>query len=150
MAPPRNPNILLRQFVTGQLTNQLLTRELGLADVSPNQFGVTSVIGALGPVTPTELAARLGMAPTTLSAWIRRLTAAGHVGRRPNPDDGRSYLLELTDSGRAAMRTAGPRFNAALLAVEDELGDEAAAVAEAGGALEDALRRLLAAPAISQ
>jgi DNA-binding MarR family transcriptional regulator len=148
--PPRNPNVLLRQFINGSLANELLSRELGPAGVSPNQFGVESVIGALGPVTPTELAARLGMAPTTLSAWIRRLTESGHVQRRPNPDDGRSSLLELTESGRAAMQAAGPRFHAALVALEEALGDDAATVAEAGATLEAALRRLLATPAISQ
>jgi DNA-binding MarR family transcriptional regulator len=150
VGPPRNPNILLRLFTTGQLANQLLARELEAVGVSPNQFGVTSVIGAVGPITPTELAARLGMAPTTLSAWIRRLTAAGHLQRTPNPDDRRSYLVELTPSGREAMRLAGPRFNAALLALEAELPDEGAAIGVAGEALESALRRLLARPTGSQ
>ena len=150
MEPPRNPNVLLRQFINGSLANELLARELGPTGVSPNQFAVESVIGAFGPVTPTELAARLGMAPTTLSTWIRRLTESGHVQRRPNPGDGRSYLLELTESGRTGVQAAGPRFSAALLALEQELGDSAAEVGAAGAALESALRRLLASPAISQ
>jgi DNA-binding MarR family transcriptional regulator len=148
--PPRNPNVLLRQFVNGSLANELLARELGPTGVSPNQFAVESVIGVFGPVTPTELAARLGMAPTTLSTWIRRLTESGHVQRRPNPGDGRSYLLELTESGRTGVQAAGPRFDAALLALEEELGDDAGDVGAAGAALEAALRRLLARPAISQ
>ena len=150
MAPPRNPNILLRMFTTGQLANQLLARELDPLGISPNQFGVTSVIGVFGPITPTELAGRLGMAPTTLSAWIRRLTDAGHVRRTPNPDDGRSYLLELTEAGREAMAEAGPRFETALRTLETELGDEVGAVGDAGAALEAALRRVLSGSTVSQ
>lgn len=150
MAPPRNPNVLLRLFTTGQLANQLLARELDPVGISPNQFGVTSVIDVFGPITPTDLAGRLGMAPTTLSAWIRRLVDAGHVQRSPNPDDGRSYLLELTDEGRQAMAAAGPRFQAALVALEEELGDDAGTVGSAGAALEAALRRALSGSTVSQ
>ena len=150
MAPPRNPNVLLRLFTTGQLANQLIARELDPVGISPNQFGVTSVIGVFGPITPTDLAGRLGMAPTTLSAWIRRLDDAGHVRRSPNPDDGRSYLLELTEEGRKAMAVAGPRFQAALAALETELGDDAETVGAAGAALEAALRRALSGSTVSQ
>jgi DNA-binding MarR family transcriptional regulator len=150
VAPPRNPNVLLRMFTTGQLANQLLARELEPVGFSPNQFAVTSVVGALGPITPTDLASQLGMAPTTLSAWIARLTRAGHIRRRPNPQDGRSALLEITTDGRAALDRAGPRFVAALDQLEAALGDDLDGVWAAGDAVETALRALLLSSSVSQ
>ena len=109
MAERRYPNVLLQSFITGQLASELLRRELDAAGMTPNQFGVQSVIGAFGPLTPTELAGRLGMAPPTVSAWIKRLTGDGQIERRPHPTDGRSYLLVVTAAGRTALEAAAPK-----------------------------------------
>jgi DNA-binding MarR family transcriptional regulator len=144
MAERRYPNVLLQSFITGQLASELLRRELDAAGMTPNQFGVQSVIGAFGPLTPTELAARLGMAQPTVSAWIKRLTDEGQIERRPHPTDGRSYLLEVTDAGRTALQAAVPHFGAALAKVEAALGDELDVAWEGGRRFEEALRAALA------
>src|SRR5512134_3328730 len=99
------PGILLQVFVAGQLAGDLLRAEFGQT-MSPDRFAVQSMIGALGPITPGELARRLGMAPTTVSSWLARLERDGVVGRSPNPDDGRSQLVELTARGRAQLDEA--------------------------------------------
>jgi DNA-binding MarR family transcriptional regulator len=144
MAERRYPNVLLQSFITGQLASELLRRELDAAGMTPNQFGVQSVIGAFGPLTPTELAARLGMAQPTVSAWIKRLTDEGQIERRPHPTDGRSYLLEVTAAGRRALQAAFPLFGAALAKVEAALGDELDVAWEGGRRFEEALRAALA------
>lgn len=143
MPERRYPNVLLQSFITGQLAAELLRRELGPTAMSPNQFGVQSVIGVFGPLTPTELAGRLGMAAPTVSAWIKRLTAEGQVTRRPHPTDGRSYLVEVTDEGRAALRAISPRFGDALARVEAALGDDLDVAWEGGRRFEEALRTAL-------
>ena len=148
MAERRYPNVLLQSFITGQLASELLRRELDAAGMTPNQFGVQSVIGAFGPLTPTELAVRLGMAQPTVSAWIKRLTEEGQIERRPHPTDGRSYLLEVTDAGRTALRAAFPHFGAALAKVEAALGDELDGAWEGGRRFEEALRAALATRSI--
>jgi DNA-binding MarR family transcriptional regulator len=140
----RYPNVLLQSFITGQLAAELLRRELEPRGMEPRRFGVQSMIGAFGPITPTELATRLGMAPATLSAWIRRLTDDGHVARQRHPTDGRSYRLELTEAGKDAIGRAGPGFLAVLERVEAELGDARETVWEAGNRFELALRATLA------
>jgi DNA-binding MarR family transcriptional regulator len=140
----RYPNILLQSFITGQLAAELLRRELDAAGMTPNQFGVQSVIGAFGPVTPTDLAARLGMAAPTVSAWIKRLSEDGQVERKPHPTDGRSYLLEVTPAGRAALDEAVPHFGAALRKIEAALGDDLDVAWEGGRRFEEALRAALA------
>lgn len=62
-----------------------------------------------GPSTQAQLAAACGYEPPTISLSVRQLEAAGLVGRRPSPDDGRVTIVELSDAGRALipqLRTA--------------------------------------------
>lgn len=51
-----------------------------------------------------ELAARLGLAPPTVSVGVRRLEEMGLLRRQPNPQDGRSIRLFLTPRGQAAQQ----------------------------------------------
>jgi DNA-binding MarR family transcriptional regulator len=133
---------LLQVFVAGQLTADLLRTYLGAA--AADRFAVTSVIAALGPLTPGELARRLGMAPTTVSSWLARLEREGLVVRRPNPEDGRSQLVELTRRGREELREAMPRFKRAIDDVRGELGDDLGDVLAGLDRLVAALRTLVA------
>ena len=47
------------------------------------------------PITPSQLAARLGLAPSTVTEMVKKLVAAGHVAHAPYG------AVRLTDSGRA-------------------------------------------------
>ena len=47
------------------------------------------------PITPSQLAARLGLAPSTVTEMVKKLVAAGHVVHAPYG------AVRLTDSGRA-------------------------------------------------
>lgn len=49
---------------------------------------------------------RLMVHPTSVTNIIDRLAAQGMVVRRPNPDDGRGRLAEITQRGRDAVRVA--------------------------------------------
>jgi DNA-binding MarR family transcriptional regulator len=140
-APPRfREGPLLQVFVADQLAGEILKRELG-ATTAGDRFAVPSVIGALGPITPTELARRLGMAPTTVSSWLVRLERI--ASRHANPDDGRSQLVELTEDGRRELETAMPAFRRAVGRVRDALGDELDDVLDALDRLVEALRAVL-------
>jgi DNA-binding MarR family transcriptional regulator len=44
--------------------------------------------------------------PTSVTNTIDRLEAQGMVVRRPNPEDGRGRLAEITERGRDAVRVA--------------------------------------------
>jgi DNA-binding MarR family transcriptional regulator len=85
----RGRNVLFRLFILGQLADDLLGRAMAGLKVQPNDFAVLSAIRAFQPITPSRLAALLGMPPTTLSSYLRRLEGRRLVRRRPNPDDGR-------------------------------------------------------------
>ena len=147
--PAMREGVLLQLFVAGQLAGDLLREELG-DTMHPDRFAVQSVIGALGPLTPTNLARRLGMAPTTVSSWLSRLEQDGAVVRRANPADGRSQLVELTPRGRAELDRALPAFARALARVHDALGADVDAVVAGSVRLADALRTALARNTSSQ
>jgi DNA-binding MarR family transcriptional regulator len=146
---PFEPGLLLRVWITAQLVEELLDDEFRRHGLSQRDFAVSSSLRLLQPVTPTALAAALGVPPTTLSAALARLERRGHLARTANPDDGRSHLLELTPEGLAAVEAALPAFRGALERLREELGERREEVAEALGVLDEAIRAALASPAIS-
>lgn len=150
MPERRYPNVLLQTFITGQLVAELLRREFESAGMSPAQFGVQSVIGAFAPLTPTELSERIGMPAPTVTAWIKRLTESGQVRRRPHPTDRRSYLIDVTEAGHAALHEAMPHFARVLTRLEALLGDDLDEVWSGGVRFEKALREALASPSDSK
>jgi DNA-binding MarR family transcriptional regulator len=141
------PGLLLRVFITSQLTGDLLEQEFSAAGLSRKDFAITSSLRLMQPTTPTALAEQLGMPLTTMSAAIRRIERRGHLHRVPNPADRRSHLLELTSAGREAVEGAFPAFDAALGRLRAALGDDWDGVAASLARLEGALRLAVAAPA---
>jgi DNA-binding MarR family transcriptional regulator len=138
-----HPNVLLQSFAIQNLSRELLQRAFAGLPLDPRDWGVLSVLRAFGPQTPTALAAFLGMAPTTLSSTIARLSRRRLVRKRRNPDDGRSYLLEVGARGEALIDRVGPSFRDVLERVNAELGEEREDVLDAQAVLTEALRRAL-------
>ncbi len=91
-----------------------------------------------GPVTPGEVALRLGMLPQSLTRTFAALEAAGYVARMPDPGDGRQSLLAVTPEGRAAMRAEmAPRDRWVARAMDAALtSDERAALVAAAELIE--------------
>ncbi|GAA4680644.1 hypothetical protein GCM10023215_12600 [Pseudonocardia yuanmonensis] len=56
-----------------------------------------------GPLPPSAIARRLGIASASVTSLLDRLTVAGYVQRQPNPVDRRSVLVVLTPGGRATI-----------------------------------------------
>ena len=108
---------------------QLVERELAADGVEPYGYGILSLIGVHGPVRLTEVAVELGMPLTTASDVVRRLEARGDVRRRPNPDDGRSSLFELSASGDREWRQGFDALTRINRTLDDELEDAGRVVA---------------------
>jgi DNA-binding MarR family transcriptional regulator len=71
----------------------------------------------------SALAARAGIDVSVASRQVAVLERAGYVRRRPDPDDGRAALLQLTPAGAdalAATRTLRSAWAATALAGWDE------------------------------
>lgn len=85
--------------VVGKLARRLnsLARGSGL---TPSQLSTLGVIAREGPIRLSELAEIETMNPTMLSRVVGALDEAGLVRRRPDPQDRRAGLLEVTATGR--------------------------------------------------
>jgi DNA-binding MarR family transcriptional regulator len=138
------PGLFLQPFVVAQLSGTLIEAVVEGSEVGASEYAVTSWLGVVGSATPTELARDLGLSPTTLSAMIDRLARKKQVRRVRHPEDGRSYLLELTPKGQATNARNAQRFEKALRAVRARLDGEPEEILEALRRLEDALRRTIA------
>ena len=69
-------------------------------------FGATMAVGftllSIDPKTgtpSTSLGPKMGMEATSLSRILKSMEEKGLIERKPNPEDGRSVLIHLTDFG---------------------------------------------------
>jgi len=142
----RGTSLLFDVFVLAQRVRALLGRSMADAPLRPDEYAVYSVVSEFGPITPSALAARLGMSRTTMTDYVRGMSERGHVARTGNPRDSRSYLIELTDTGRRAHRVANGAFEEAnrLFLAALPLPEETSRklLAGIGAAADEALERL--------
>lgn len=131
--------MLFDVWLVSRATSGALDRALADTGLSADEFGLYSVLSSAPSLTPTEVARWMAAPPTTVSSYVKRLESRGHLERRRNPDDGRSYVLRLTAEGRAAHQAAGLAFLPVLAKVETHLGQHEAAVRESLALLLDAL-----------
>lgn len=122
-------------WLVSRSTEDLLDSVLAPAGLTGDEFAIYSVLDAAKTMTPSELARWMAAPATTVSSYLKRFAARGHVTRGPNPDDRRSHLVRLTPSGRRAHRTAVALFRPVRGQVTD-------ALAEHDGDVRDALLRL--------
>jgi DNA-binding MarR family transcriptional regulator len=142
----RGRNVLFRLYILGQLSNDLLDQSMRRLKLNPNDFAVQSAIRAFQPITPTRLAALLGMPATTLSSHLNRLEARRQIRRRRNPDDGRSMLLEVTKVGDRNVAAALPALRGSIALINEHLDYSPEELDLALDRLEDALRAALSRP----
>ncbi len=122
--------------------SRLVTQELAADGVDSDSYASLSLIGARGSVRLTELAEELGSPLTTMSDVVRRHESRGYVRRRPNPDDRRSFLFELTARGDREWRRGWGALQRIQGLMQAELADEEkvrAALAELGAVFGRAL-----------
>ena len=62
-----------------------------------------------GPASTSDLAAAERMRPQSMAQTVRDLEEAGHVSRRPDPQDGRRSFVELTSAGLEALHATRAR-----------------------------------------
>jgi DNA-binding MarR family transcriptional regulator len=93
----------VQQLVIGQLDALLKPHGLTFARYEALVLLVFSSRGAL-PLG--KMGERLQVHPTSVTSIARRLEGAGHIVRKPHPDDGRAVLAEITPAGRAVVEAA--------------------------------------------
>src|SRR5512143_1105925 len=105
------------QAATLRAAIRALVRRFGVSEradvaccgVTVAQAAALEALEAEGPLRLGDLGRRLGIAPSTLTRNLARLEASGLVGRDGDAEDGRSYRVTLTRSGRAAARAVAAR-----------------------------------------
>ncbi|WP_134742122.1 MarR family transcriptional regulator [Nocardioides sp. 503] len=93
----------VQQLVIGQLDALLKPHGLTFARY---EALVLLVFSSRGSLPLGKMGERLQVHPTSITSIARRLEAAGHITRRPHPDDGRAVLAEITAEGRAVVEAA--------------------------------------------
>lgn len=90
-----------------------------------SQAETLALLDRQGAMSVADLAAERKVKHQSMRLVVAQLEASGLVARLPNPDDGRSQLVALSDKGRAALaeaREARRREIAAL--IDTRLTDE--------------------------
>ncbi|HEY0122866.1 MAG TPA: MarR family transcriptional regulator [Rhizobium sp.] len=90
-----------------------LSREMGKTfaqfELNGANFDVLATLrrsGAPYSLSPNDLIATMMVTSGTMTNRIDQLEKAGLVVRSPNPDDGRGFLVSLTEKGFALINTA--------------------------------------------
>lgn len=138
--PAGGTNVLFDVWLLSKATTGMLDSALASTGLSADEFGVYSVLTSADTLTPSDLAEWMSAPPTTVSSVVKRLERRGHLARTPNPDDGRSFLLQLTPAGRQAHQAAVSAFVPVLALVVDALGEHEDAVRDALARLHDVVR----------
>ncbi|MFI9076791.1 MarR family winged helix-turn-helix transcriptional regulator [Streptomyces sioyaensis] len=103
----------------------LRTRRLeGLPDLPEAQIELLRVLADSGPLAPSEAAARLNAAPSTISNLVRTMTAAGLVQRTPSATNLRTVQLTASPRALVMLERYDRISTAALRHALDNLGPE--------------------------
>jgi MarR family transcriptional regulator, lower aerobic nicotinate degradation pathway regulator len=78
-------------------------------DLTPTRFAALAKLHTAGAMSQNELGRQTAMDGATIKGVVDRLRARGLVRTKPDPDDARRHLVELTDQGRDTAARAIPR-----------------------------------------
>tara|TARA_R110002072_G_scaffold43702_25_gene122642 strand:- start:6184 stop:6774 length:591 start_codon:yes stop_codon:yes gene_type:complete len=92
---------------------------LGLSGIQYHILMVVAELSTEMPVTISVIAERLHTSGTYVTMETKKLMRRGFLDKQPNPEDGRSVLISLTQEGRDAIDAFAPH----LQAINDELFD---------------------------
>lgn len=88
--------------ISSVLFRNAIARKLGL---NIADYECLSLISIKGVSSPTELSRYTGLTTGSTTAMLDRLEKAGFIRRKPNPEDRRGVLIEIT---KKWMTTARP------------------------------------------
>jgi DNA-binding MarR family transcriptional regulator len=72
-------------------------------DISPSNLRALRVLSRHGVMRLSELSDHLHIAPRSTTEVVDALETRGLIGRRPDPDDRRATLVELTEHGTSVL-----------------------------------------------
>ena len=103
-----------------ELWNAVDARLRAEHDLPLSKFEPMKIIAERGSCRVLDIASELSLTTGGTSKLVDTIEASGYVRRRPNPEDRRSLLIELTPAGRRLFQKASKTFEREL---EARLGD---------------------------
>lgn len=82
--------------------------------MTPSQMSALSTVERHGPLRVGELARLEQVGKSTITRLVSNLETAGYLRRWADPEDGRGFLIALTDEAAAALQAAAARRHAYL------------------------------------
>ncbi|MBL0730528.1 MarR family winged helix-turn-helix transcriptional regulator [Piscinibacter sp. HJYY11] len=113
-------NFKLRQIT--RMISRRYDAAVAAAGLKTTQYSLLSHIGAMEPVRPSDLAARMNLEVSTLSRNLQPLIAQGWAELGPGPN-ARTRLVTLTDAGRAKRAEAQRLWKQAQTNLNEVLGE---------------------------
>jgi DNA-binding MarR family transcriptional regulator len=83
-----------------------LDEAMSAVGVSMARAKVLNQLSEQGPMNQAAIASRLGIAPRSVTDTVDGLERDGLAARRPNPDDRRAWVVEITPAGATVLAHA--------------------------------------------
>jgi MarR family transcriptional regulator, organic hydroperoxide resistance regulator len=97
-----------------ELWNAIDARLRSEHDLPLHKFEPMQIIASRPNCRVYDIAGALSLTTGGVSKLVDSIEASGHCKRRPNPDDRRSSIIELTPAGRKALAQATKTFQREL------------------------------------
>lgn len=117
--PVREPQTTLLAHELRETLGRVIRRLRAEPGPSVGRMVVLGRLDRDGPTSISDLATAEKMRPQSMAQTVNDLQAGGLVSRRPDPNDGRRALIELTARGHQLLQTTGARRETWLTAVLD-------------------------------
>lgn len=91
--------VVTRIFRIGRYVDRTLAESSRRFGLNSSEYHVLAVLSESGPRSPGALGERLLVSSGVMTNRLDRLESLGLVSRKPNPNDRRGVLVELTDEG---------------------------------------------------
>ena len=89
-----------------------MEREMEGTGLAPQEGHILSYLRSYAPCPIAEVITVFGLRGSTATSVLDRLEERGLVARRANPEDRRSFLLELTAAGKKLAETVQTKVDA--------------------------------------
>ncbi|MFK4066413.1 MarR family winged helix-turn-helix transcriptional regulator [Streptomyces sp. NPDC029674] len=89
--------------MVGRVKRIKVPDELRSLDLAPRHLSLLAYLLFDGPMSVNDIAARLGVAPTTVSLMVGDLSRKGVLARQEDPADRRRKIVSIADEHRASI-----------------------------------------------
>lgn len=100
----RRDRLEVQLLATAGAIRRAYDQRLADLDLNLTESGLLQFLRFEGPMSQAALAARLHVGKMSASATVKGLRERSLVTRTPNPDDRRSWLIDLTEKGEHVDR----------------------------------------------